>query len=421
MHPLKRLSRPRLNKTGPMGVYSMTHATEDNRVGKSVGHRVRSLFGRAVWAVALTAIVVVSLLSYPSVVPWMVGFWMLWHTIAVTRRRPGWVPLVTCAAVLVAKRVYWAPTLVSFVGVALLVAIWRASLASKEMPISRWDWMPTLCLWGVWIFMALQWQAISRCNHAVNMDPVRPVVCIGDSLTSGLLPDRGYPEELKRLIRPSVVNLGQSGITTEHGLDRLPQIAEANPQVVVIELGGHDFLQGKSRASTKKNLERLIVACREMDAEVVLMEIPRGFMTDPFAGLEREIALEYDVELVSDSAIRQLVLWSPISPPGMWMPGSHLSDDGIHTNSRGNVVVARHVADALARMCGEQILRHSLTADRNQYDGLPSPSMAVPNRAGRPVHEPWARCDPAGERDFRHRPGRVPNPGCRPAGDRACL
>ena len=124
----------------------------------------------------------------------------------------------------------------------------------------------------------------------------------------------------------------------------------------MIELGGHDFLQGRSRAATKEKLQQMIAACREMGAEVVLVEIPRGFMTDPFAGLERELAAEHDLELVPDSAIRQLVLWSPISPPGMWIPGSHLSDDGIHTNARGSTFVAQYVVDALVRVYGPQVL-----------------------------------------------------------------
>ncbi len=149
-------------------------------------------------------------------------------------------------------------------------------------------------------------------------------------------------------------------------MNRLERIARANPQVVVIELGGHDFLHGRSRAATKKNLQRLITACREMDAEVVLMEIPRGFITDPFAGLERDLARENDLELVPDSAIRQLVLWSPVSPPGMWMPNSHLSDDGIHTNARGDTFVARYVANALERMYGSPIL-----VDRPRGAGSP--------------------------------------------------
>lgn len=154
-----------------------------------------------------------------------------------------------------------------------------------------------------------------------------------------------------------VTSLRSPGITTEGALERLTKVATVDPprQIVIIELGGHDLLKGWARATTKANLEQIIDACRAMGAEVLLIEVPRGFMIDPFRGLERQIADEKDVELVADSAIREWVLWSPISPPGMWFPGSRLSDDGIHSNPRGSVHLARQVADALERMYGPQI------------------------------------------------------------------
>ncbi|MHB0955196.1 MAG: GDSL-type esterase/lipase family protein [Pirellulaceae bacterium] len=328
----------------------------------------RALLARAARTVWLTSLVVISLLSFPSVVLWMLAFWLLWHTVALARGKPGWVPLLACVAIPLAKRVYWAPGLSAFGGLAIIVAAWRAAQARKGWSAGRGAWIGSLCLWAVWTYAMWEWQAIATCNHAVSWDATRAVACIGDSLTSGLLPDRGYPHELQALIRPPVVNLGQSGITTEGGLDLLSKLTEVRPQVVVIELGGHDFLKDYSRAATKANLNRLIKACRTMGAEVVLIEIPRGFMMDPWAGLEREIAHEQDVELVADSAIRQLVLWSPIAPPGMWLRGTHLSDDGIHTNARGSKYLARYVADALQRMYGEQIRADSVS--RNQADIL---------------------------------------------------
>jgi acyl-CoA thioesterase-1 len=90
------------------------------------------------------------------------------------------------------------------------------------------------------------------------------------------------------------------------------------------------------------------------------MEIPRGLITDPFWGLERGLARRYDLELVSDSAIRRLVLWSPYGPPGMWLdPGSRLSDDGLHANARGNRLLAEQAAQALARLLGPEVVTES--------------------------------------------------------------
>ena len=272
-------------------------------------------------------------------------------------RQPAWMPLLICIAVLLAKCSYWSLSLIGFAVVAALVLAGHATKLLAVEVRSGFRWVSVLALWVVWVLVVLQGRAMSTCGHPVPFVPSRSVVCIGDSLTSGLLPDRGYPAQLQELIQLPVVNLGQSGITTEGALERLAKVATVDPppQVVIIELGGHDFLKGWARATTKANLEQMIDACRAMGAEVVLIEVPRGFMIDPFRGLERQIAAERDVELVADSAIRQWVLWSPISPPGMWFPKLRLSDDGIHSNPRGSAHLARQVADALERMYGPQI------------------------------------------------------------------
>jgi lysophospholipase L1-like esterase len=153
-----------------------------------------------------------------------------------------------------------------------------------------------------------------------------------------------------------VVDHAVGGITTIEGLRRLPESLALMPPAVVIELGGHDSLRGKSRKDTKANLEAMIRASREAGAEVFLFEIPRGFIMDPFAGLDRELAREHDLELIHDGAIRQLVLFSPFTPLGSWT-GRNLSDDGLHPNDAGNVFLADRVEEALERVYGETLRR----------------------------------------------------------------
>jgi len=69
----------------------------------------------------VTLLVVVSLLTFPSVLPWMIAFWLGWHTVRIARDQPGWAPLVACVAILSAKRVYWPPFLIAFAVLALVV------------------------------------------------------------------------------------------------------------------------------------------------------------------------------------------------------------------------------------------------------------------------------------------------------------
>ena len=121
---------------------------------------------------------------------------------------------------------------------------------------------------------------ISQCKLIILLkrpiDLRRPILCIGDSLTQGMIPDPGYPGALRDLLPVEVINRGVSGLSTTPAIPLLQRSLELNPQLVVIELGGHDFLKGHSRAATKANLHRMIQMCHAADARVVLLEIPRG-------------------------------------------------------------------------------------------------------------------------------------------------
>jgi lysophospholipase L1-like esterase len=225
---------------------------------------------------------------------------------------------------------------------------------SRPPRAGRVAWASLLLLWGAWGVMLLDWRAGARCGRSVALLADRPVVCLGDSMTSLGPPRGGYPEHLARLIALPVVNGGRPGLTTERALgEALPRALAAGPQVVVVELGGNDFVQGRSRASVKENLEAIITACRARGAEVILMEIPRGYMIDGYAGLERELARKHDLELIADTALRRLWLSSPTLPPGKWTGGPFLTEaDGLHPNARGNQLLARYVAAAIERLFG---------------------------------------------------------------------
>lgn len=327
--------------------------------------RRRSVLRRVCTTVASTVLVIASLLTFPGGIPWMIGGWILGHTLLVSRHRPAWAPLIACLVIVLVKRPYWPPALYVLV-VAMLATAAMVRLPASVSSLATSNHGRTACtclLWGAWAWLAWAWYSDSHCSRPLVLDKNRPVACIGDSLTSGVPPFGGYPDDLAEQLAVPVVNRGQAGITAEEALSSLPELIRARPQSVVVELGGHDFLRGRSRMATRLALERIITTLRDAGAEIVLMEIPRGFLTDPYAGLERELARQYDLELISDSAIRQLVLFSPYAPPGMWIKGRHLSDDGLHPNSRGNAHLANCVARSLSRIYGREIWRPQASND----------------------------------------------------------
>ncbi len=300
-----------------------------------------------------------SLATFPAAVPLMVAAWLLLASWLAWRDRPAWIPLAVCLAILLIKRVAWLPGLILYMGamsLTIVIGIWIAR-APTSKHASRAVLSSLVVLWLCWALLQWDWHASSTASGTRVLDLNRPVVCIGNSLTSGIAPDPGYPEHLAKLLNVPVINLGRAGISTTEGVKLIPPMLSSRPQVVIIELGGHDFLKGRSREATRDNLLQIIRAVREIGAEPILMEVPRGFMLDPFAGLERELARQEDLELISDTVIRRLVLWSPYAPPGMWTGGPYLSDDGLHPNSAGNEELAKASLRALRNIYGDAVNR----------------------------------------------------------------
>jgi len=306
-------------------------------------------------------VVTASLVVFPNGIPYLVAVWLLAYTLLVLCGRRGLVALGICAAVLIAKRLTPEPGLLLLLAVMVaVIALGIVGVCRREpRPSRRFAWVSILVLWMAWGGMTADWYYAAHAHHRVTMQGNRPVVCLGDSMTSLGMFVGGYPKELRQRIALPVVDMGTNGWSAKQVIATLmPEVAAHHPQAVVVELGAHDFLRFHSRAATKTNLKAIIAACRRMGAEVVLMEIPRAYMFDPFWGLEREIAREEDVELMPDTAMRILFLHSPMLPPGSWWGGPYLTDEsGLHPNAAGNQVLAEHVTRALERLYGPAILR----------------------------------------------------------------
>jgi acyl-CoA thioesterase-1 len=164
----------------------------------------------------------------------------------------------------------------------------------------------------------------------------RPVlVCLGDSLTAGhgVAPEYSFPSLLqaevdRRGLRYRVVNAGISGDTTAGGLERLGEVIELNPRIVLIELGANDGLRGVPIPSTKANLEEMITTLRRAGAKVALagMTLPRNYGPDyirEFESMYRDLAAKHNVQLVP---FRMEPL---IARPGL------MQSDGLHPTAEG--------------------------------------------------------------------------------------
>jgi acyl-CoA thioesterase-1 len=171
--------------------------------------------------------------------------------------------------------------------------------------------------------------------------PEQTIVCFGDSLTAGygLPAAQSYPGVLQKVfdqqgLRYKVVNLGQSGDTTEDGIRRLPSALAQKPDVVVLEFGANDALRGMSFARARQNLAQMIERFHAAGAEVILggMQFPPSYAPDyvpAFNAIYPSLASSYGVPLIP------FFLEGVAGHPELTLP------DGMHPNAAG----ARRVAE----------------------------------------------------------------------------
>ncbi len=162
------------------------------------------------------------------------------------------------------------------------------------------------------------------------------VVAFGDSLVEGVgaTTKGGFVELLSQEIKAPMVNLGVSGNTTVDGLKRMDEIFKHDPKVVILLLGGNDYLKKVPREETFKNLEKIIDEIHSRGAVVLLLGVRGGVLKDNFKDLFEELVKEKKIAYVPD------VL------DGIVFDRSLMSD-GIHPNEKGYEVIAKKVSPIL--------------------------------------------------------------------------
>jgi acyl-CoA thioesterase I len=122
--------------------------------------------------------------------------------------------------------------------------------------------------------------ALVACNSGQKLPILPPdstVLILGDSLSYGTGATKGedYPTLLAQSTGWRIVNAGVPGDTTEQGLARLPDLlAEHQPTLLMIELGGNDFLKKVPIAQTERNLKAIIEQAKRHQIRTLLIAIP---------------------------------------------------------------------------------------------------------------------------------------------------
>jgi lysophospholipase L1-like esterase len=169
------------------------------------------------------------------------------------------------------------------------------------------------------------------------------VVCFGDSLTEGVGAASGedYPTVLSRRLAMPVVNAGVRGDTTAQALERISEaVLSKNPRLVVVFLGGNDFLRRVPLRDTRKNLEEIVRRVQSQGAMVAIAGMRLGFFTDEYSAIFEETARQFGA------------LYIPGVTKGI-LSDAALRSDPIHPNGAGYRLVAERIAEKLTPLLRE--------------------------------------------------------------------
>ena len=164
-----------------------------------------------------------------------------------------------------------------------------------------------------------------------------PIVFFGDSLTAGVGagPGEDFPTLVAKELNVPVANAGVSGDTTGLALARIYRdVINKNPSIVVVELGGNDYLNRVDVEETKSNFREIVGGVSKTHAKIVIVTTRTGLLTDPYEDFLRDLAKKYDAVFV------QSILKGAISDKS-------LMADEIHPNAAGYKVIAERLIKVL--------------------------------------------------------------------------
>ena len=119
--------------------------------------------------------------------------------------------------------------------------------------------------------------AVAACSQRPAFDPLAEgavVLAFGDSITygTGAGGALNYPAYLSHDTGWQVVNAGVPGDTAHGARDRIgPLLTQHRPEMVIVELGGNDFLRQRPPGQVKEDLRAILRDIAEADALVVLL------------------------------------------------------------------------------------------------------------------------------------------------------
>lgn len=145
------------------------------------------------------------------------------------------------------------------------------------------------------------------------------------------------PARLATLTGWQIENAGIPGDTAQAGKSRLPELlATHQPQLVIVEIGGNDFLRRRPAAEVKEDLRQILRTIQASGARVVLVAVPE---LSAFGVLSRRPGDSPIYQALAEE--EKLPLIDSVFADTLANPAWRA--DAVHPNAEGY----RHMADGL--------------------------------------------------------------------------
>lgn len=200
--------------------------------------------------------------------------------------------------------------------------------------------------WFILVCLVLLSSACGKQAQYANLPAKSTVVILGDSLTYGTGANKGedYASILAANTGWNIINAGVPGNTSLNGLERMPAILQEHEiDLLIIELGGNDFLQRLPEQETVNNLKAILAQAKAKRIQTILLAVPEfspmgaafGNLSDH--ALYAKLAQESDIPLIENVFTDVLAT-------------NALKADSIHPNAEGYVMVEANLRQSLIKL-----------------------------------------------------------------------
>ena len=186
---------------------------------------------------------------------------------------------------------------------------------------------------GFFIFRSNDPEVLNRDSKGTT------IVAFGDSLIYGVGSTEGHDfiSLLSQRIGQPIINLGVNGNTTTDGLTRIGKALDKDPKIVILLLGGNDYLRKVPADKTFENLALMVNAIQKQGSMVLLLGVRGGLLTDIFADRFEAFAEANKVAFV------------PNVLDGLIAKNKYMSD-AVHPNDAGYKEIADKVEPVLKKL-----------------------------------------------------------------------